>query len=582
MIESVCKSKKENKVFVVGLDGATVGLIEKWVKEGKLPNIANLMHEGAYGKLKSVPNLNSAPAWTSMMTGKNPGKHGIFYFYEKTYGSYDIRYINGGDRKSETLWSILSRSGKKVGVVNVPMTYPAEKLNGFMISGFDTPDINTPGATYPPTLCDEIKENIDGYLIHTGINALAAGSNFNKNFDEAISKGYSSINSRAELSMYLMNKYEWDFFMVVFCETDHIQHFAWKYMDTEYSEYDPEGAEKYGDIILKYYQKCDEAIGRLLSVVPEETTVIVHSDHGFGPAEKGTRYLNAFLEHIGLLQYKNNIKETPYNFATGKSYLLGKAYEFAVNHTSINTKRALLKLFPRLRDKVTAVRFFDSIDWSKTRVFGENTRMELWVNQKNRESHGVVSPGIEYDQLIKYLKKELHLWHDPQTGKKVVRSVFEKKEIYHGKYLYAAPDILIIFNNDLVVNGIALKNNEDGGIVDVVKLGQISSNSNVSGHHTDEGVFLMSGKNIKRNIKLDKIEITDIAPTILSLMGQSVPSGMDGRVIADAFEDQIETKIDESIDKDDDNNYLNGKTSGYSNEDAKVIMERLKGLGYIE
>lgn len=92
-------SDNNSKVAVIGLDGATVGLIGTWVKEGKLPNLAGLMRKGVYGRLESVPNMNSAPAWTSMMTGKNPGKHGIYYFYEKIFGTYDIRYLNGGDAR---------------------------------------------------------------------------------------------------------------------------------------------------------------------------------------------------------------------------------------------------------------------------------------------------------------------------------------------------------------------------------------------------------------------------------------------------------------------------------------------------
>ena len=208
--------------------------------------------------------------------------------------------------------------------------------------------------------------------------------------------------------------------------------------------------------------------------------------------------------------------------------------------------------------------------------------MELWVNLKNRELHGIVDPGMEYDELINYVKKELHRWHDPKTGKKVVDKIYEKTEIYHGKYLDTAPDILIIFNNNLIVNGIALKNNESDELLVVETPEQIESTNNISGVHIDNGYFLMSGNNIKHDIKLDKIEIIDIAPTILSLLGQAIPADMDGKVITDAFEEQIKIKIDDRTDKDKGYNSLQDTTGAYSDEDAEIIKDRLKGLGYIK
>ena len=570
-----------SKVAVIGLDGATIGLIDTWVKEGKLPNLTGLMRKGVYGRLESVPNMNSAPAWTSMMTGKNPGKHGIYYFYEKIFGTYDIRYLNGGDRKSETIWTILSRAGKKVGVINVPMTYPAEEVNGFMIAGVDAPGIDSPGAVYPAHLHNDLVNKINNYVIQPGMPGLVAANKL----DEALKRGFQAIDARLEASLYFMNKFEWDFFMVVFCEIDAAQHLFWKYMDADYAGYDHEGAKKYGDVIYKFYKKCDDALGKLLSALPPDTTVIIHSDHGAGPAEKGPCYLNSFLEHIGLLEFKKgNSYGLKGNFAGFKRCFFQKAFTLVQKHTSRQTKENLLKLFPKLRDKIETGRFFSNINWSKTRMFGESSRIELWVNQKGREKYGIVEPCDGYDQLINYVTRELYRWRDPQTGKKVVRKVLRKEEIYHGDYAHTAPDLLILFNNDLIVSGIALVDEESGKLIIAETPEGIEDHSGLSGVHTDNGFFVISGSNIKSGIKLEGVNIVDLAPTILSLMGQAIPADMDGKVFSNAavalgryeikpiFDDIKDEKIEKIV----------STESIYSDEDIKIIEERLRGLGYID
>src|SRR3972149_5948592 len=117
---------RKPRVLVIGIDAATMDLVRPWAEAGQLPAFARLFREGTQGLLRSVPNRNSAAAWTSMMTGKNPGKHGIFFFTEYQEGSFDYSYVNASYRDGVTLWRLLSDAGLQVGVINVPMTYPAE------------------------------------------------------------------------------------------------------------------------------------------------------------------------------------------------------------------------------------------------------------------------------------------------------------------------------------------------------------------------------------------------------------------------------------------------------------------------
>ena len=142
---------KTIKLLIIGLDAATLDLIHPWVMEGKLPTIARLMSAGTSGRLASIVPPITPPAWTSFMTGKNPGKHGIFDFLETETGAYSQRYLNAGSRRAKTIWRILNEAGYTVGTMNIPFTYPPEHLDGFQISGMGTPSESSP-FVYPPVL----------------------------------------------------------------------------------------------------------------------------------------------------------------------------------------------------------------------------------------------------------------------------------------------------------------------------------------------------------------------------------------------------------------------------------------------
>jgi len=151
------------KIMVMGIDGGTLDLVVPWSQSGELPNLKRLIDEGVCGKLRSTVIPSSASAWTSFMTGKNPGKHGIFSFFRLIPGTYKIGITSGKQRDGKTLWSILSDAGKKVGIINVPMTYPAESVNGFHLAGYPSPSYRDPYFSYPRGLGGEIQKVFGSY-----------------------------------------------------------------------------------------------------------------------------------------------------------------------------------------------------------------------------------------------------------------------------------------------------------------------------------------------------------------------------------------------------------------------------------
>ena len=321
------------RVVVLGFDGADFSLIQPWIDAGHLPGFAKIMNEGAWGELESVPNQRSAAAWTSFMTGKNSGKHGIFEFYDYLRDNYNIQFIKGQMRKGETLWHLAGRAGRKVGVINVPMTYPADEVNGFLIAGLDAPGVDSKGFTYPSGLYKEIIEAVGGYTIEPGLIGCIVGGDV----DLAEKKLYEEIDQKIATSRYLMKKYPWDLFVTVFRSTDAAHHAFWKFIDREHCDYKPEEARKYGHVILSAYQKLDRYLQELLETLDDDTMLILMSDHGCGPKHPGNNQINQWLEAQGYLKYLKK----PEQKGSGVISLLAKANRLVLERTPRKIKEIL-------------------------------------------------------------------------------------------------------------------------------------------------------------------------------------------------------------------------------------------------
>src|SRR5439155_2055035 len=126
------------KVCIIGWDGATFDLIGPWLDQGLLPNLARLRDQGSHGRLQSTLPPWSFQAWSSFLTGKNPGQHGIYDFFRTPPGTYDLEFVNAEHRRGgATFWDVLSSARRRVVSIAIPGTFPPDPVNGAMISGFD-------------------------------------------------------------------------------------------------------------------------------------------------------------------------------------------------------------------------------------------------------------------------------------------------------------------------------------------------------------------------------------------------------------------------------------------------------------
>ncbi len=563
------------KVFVIGLDGATLDLILPWVKEGRLPGFQKIIQQGVHGPLESTPNQRSASAWTSMMTGKNPGKHGIYEFYEYVPGTYDIRFLNCSDRKSESLWGILTRYGKKVVVINVPMTYPAEEVDGAFIAGLDAPGVKSRGFMHPPELYDELSGRFGEYIIEPGIT----GCIVNGRIDEAIELLHHELEQKLNITKYLMEKRQWDFFKVVFRSLDGVQHCFWKFIDPQHPEYTEEGNRKYGRVIYDVYKKVDLFIEDLLLKLGEDTTLMVVSDHGFGRKHQAMQQLNLWLASKGYL----TMRARNDNSSGITAKILAGLYRAVVGRTSRRLKERLVKLFPDIRNKVQSRLIFSGIDWQKTMAYSDTLFPNIMINLRGREPLGIVGRE-EYKGLIERLKSDLGNLRDSETGEPIVADVFVRDEIYNGQYVDRSPELLIRWREDIPIHGIKIDNyNEEKRESGSHPLIPGEDPRVISGDHHLQGVFFIKGRDVRENHVLKSARIIDIAPTVLYELGCPIPADMDGRLLRDAYINACLESNPPEIEKgsstrDD----KHGGLTGYSEEDSESIAARLRDLGYVE
>jgi predicted AlkP superfamily phosphohydrolase/phosphomutase len=501
----------QNRVFIIGLDGASPYLFS-WAKESKLKNFRKIMEKGVHGKLRSTIPPNTYPAWASFATGKNPGKHGAFGYTKLAKDPY-IRgriLLDIFDAFEENaFWKLIAQMGKKIGIYNLPMSYPPFKVKGFIIPSWIGAPPGRHKKTYPPNLRSKLEEIDEKYPIphfHVKMDDDEKIDYLNKNLTKEIAKN----------ELLLENYRDLDLFITYLNDTDKVQHFFWKYMDTLHPEHSKGGYEKYGEVILNYFRRIDEEFLSLF-LKERKSNIFIVSDHGFGRVHRRFN-TNIWLNKMGLL-YTKNKKSEPLLKKAGLTreflgQLLNKGHlQYLLYHAPKNLKKRI----------PSENSLEDQIDWNKTKAYsvtrgyGEGY---IYLNTKTSE----------YGKMIDYIIQELKKIKDPKTGNKVIEKVYRKKEIYNGKYSNNAPDIVFLTRHLEYIVSPSLAE------------GTIFSNGGKirSGSHRISGILMATGPELKEGFKIDGARITDIAPTVLHMFGVSIPKDMDGKVLTEIFDQNSE------------------------------------------
>jgi len=556
--------KREQRVVVLGLDGATFEVLLPMMERGELPNLSRVMREGVWGRLESTIPPFSVQAWVSMATGKNPGKHGVTDFWDPSAGKSQREFASSNSIQGETLWEILSRHGKRVGVINVPVTYPPLKVNGYMISGLLTPR-NKVDYTYPAELRTEILGAVGDYAADP-YDPLSPNKELLKEF-------LYWMRKREEANRYLLQRYPWDFFINVIQALDHLQHLFWHHLDLHHPYYNPREAKRYAPLITECYRLADVIVGERLKMLDGGTTLFVISDHGFGPAHKWF-HLNRFLAHLGLLVFQEQADSLFSSLLRRSGLTSQKVKEIVRRGDVFGFRRRVMGRGARIGfSKRVGGLLTWPIDWSRTKAYsGSPATQGIYINLQGREPGGIVGPGREYDEVRDFIISELSRLRDPDTGTPVIERAYHKEDIYSGPFLSQLPDV--VFSLD----GQPYLASDDASAGPVLE--RIPRN-HLGGRHKPDGVFLALGANIREGGTIERARIIDVAPTILYAMGLPIPKDMGGKVLLETFVPQYREA--QSIRYEDMRvTEREGESEAtYSEEEVAEIEERLKGLGYL-
>jgi predicted AlkP superfamily phosphohydrolase/phosphomutase len=531
------------KLIVVGLDAATFDVIDPLVEAGDLPNLAGLLDRGARGSLRSTTHPLTPLAWTTMVSGVNAGKHGIWDFSERDASGYGLRLVNGSHSRAPALWTRLAH--RRVGIVNVPFTWPAPDVNGFALAGIDAAE-REDGMTSPRELVHELHDRFGRLLLDHSFPVDAEGR-----LDLELVR--RACEQKVAIVDWLAERYDPELLFVVFMAADHVHHLAW-----------PDWEERGRDSsVAEAYRILDASLGELLGRAGDDTNVLVVSDHG-GGSLRGVVNLNAWLAERGYLAYSQNGGSNG-----GGAHRLFELRRKLPKEWRYSVKQRL----PWLRERAYRVRPPSVVDWSRTRAFAYGIFGNVVLNVAGRERAGIVEPGDEYEQLREELRERLLdlRWRD---GEPIVAAVHRREDLYAGPELDKIPDLVVEFREYAWLGKGNLRE-KTPALEDRIAI-RAHPDQLYAGGHRQEGIFVLAGPDARAGAELVGAGIADVAPTMMYLLGEAVPAAFEGRLLAEAIKPSLLDERPPEFDDDESTSIL------AEHESPREVEERLRDLGYLE
>ncbi|MCW5891936.1 MAG: alkaline phosphatase family protein [bacterium] len=548
-------------LLVIGLDGAGLDLVEPWAAEGRLPALRALLARGAFGPLRSTIPAATFPAWTSLLTGVNPGRHGVLDFLERVPGTYRMRFVNGSHRRVPALWNRLSAAGRRCAVLTVPATYPPEPIDGIMVSGWDTPLTTRIDASFvhPPAFHDEVRRLV-GTLPFADFQEVRTGAGWHA---RALASLLDGVDRRTRLAEALLARGDLDALVVVYGESDTVSHHFWRFHDAASPRH---AASPHGDAIRRVYAALDAAVGRLVAAAGPDAVVAVVSDHGSGGASDRVLHLNRRLAECGLLAFRT---------AGGGAARLAR--RLALRAIPTGLQGAILRRAPETAGRLEGMARLGQIAWPGTQAYSEELdyHPSVWINRADRDPEGVVAPA-DYERVRAQVVAALLDWRDA-AGAPVVARVWRREEIYDGPATERAPDLLLEPAWHRGYRPSCLRSAGPGPALRRLSPAEYGAgkDAGTSGTHRREGLFALAGPGVNGRGRLAAADVVDVLPTLLPLVGLPVPGGLDGRPIRAALAVAAREEADR----------VPAPASTplvFGPEETRILTERLAALGYLE
>jgi predicted AlkP superfamily phosphohydrolase/phosphomutase len=543
--------------IVFGLDGACFELIQPWLDAGHLPTLADLIEAGGSSRLESCVPATTPPAWTSMTTGVNPGKHGIFGFYRRNRGHYDIDPVSDRDVRARRLWDYTSDAEQTSLIVNVPVTHPARELDGALVPGYLAPEHP---ATYPEGVLE--RSDVD-YRVYADSEAADVPE------DQLCSEWLALTDARKDIALELMDEHDWDHLFLEFQKTDGAVH-----------KFDDETN------IRRIFERVDACMAEILEATDVEPNVFVVSDHGIGQPKKWSVALNTWLVEQGYAETTTGDGGDKPSWLTDAT---GETNEGSTSASPIGrvlsglsrvgvTKQRLERVLSamgiyetvaaRAPDGAGASLEEEVIDEAVSDAFYQGMGFSgvdvgVTINEERFYDAGTVSEA-DYEAVRTEVMDALRALEGPD-GTRPFTQVRPREAIYEGDATAFAPDIVLEQADDYVIGSSKPRGQtfipaEDGRI-----------------DHTRHGLLVAAGPDIESSWSLERTpSIMDVTPTLLALAGVPLDERFDGEPVVDLFAEvpAIERQAYGSIES--------GEAYAFSDDEEAALEERLGAMGYME
>lgn len=532
-----------HRTLLIGLDGATFSILDSLVEQGVMPFLKDLLASGTRAELASVIPPLTPPAWTSLMTGRSPGNHGIFDFMRfdsRADGRY-LRVMDSRDVACETVWSIASRHGLKATVLNFPLMYPPLPLPGYIVPGW-VPWRHLRLACYPSDIYDRLKAlpgfNARELAMDMTLEGKALeGCHREEDYEDLIKLHIRRERQWFNILRYLMREDPCPLTAVLFDGVDKLQHICWRFLDPELFPSSPAPWEvKVRNLCLEYFREIDQFLAEIVTMGGPEANTIIASDHGFG-ATVEVFHLNAWLHQHGYLAWAS----------------------------SADTERRHAET---LGLETMARRFYE-VDWDRTTAYCPTPSSNGIYLSRPKPGSGMTGQGYEdfRQQLIDSLLK----FTDPITGERVITRIWTREEAFAGQHMALAPDLTLSLR--------------DGGFVSILPSDTIlKPRDKPDGTHRPHGIFMAAGPGIRQGASVSPLSILDVTPTLLYTLGLPIPKDLEGRVPEEIFDpSQIQARPIVSGEPTRSPEEMPGRPTMTPDVDVETeVIKQLKALGYME
>lgn len=514
------------RVVVLGIDAASPLLLRKWAASGNLPTIGTMMERGLSGSVEGVKGYFIGSTWPSFYTGLNPAGHGFHRIIQLRDGTYDFfRPLDDPDDFGGIpFWRLASQAGRRVAVLDVPLSRPEPEINGVQIIEWGGHDVVFGFETTPPELAPEVMAMVGEYPVPTNCDHRRKTPD---EFEEFISGLESAIKKKTRLTLDLLAREQWDLFMQVFTESHCAGHQCWHIHDPDHPAHDPKLLDAVGDPLDRIYRALDRAVSEILEQVGDAVVLLV-SAHGMTYYRGAGFLLPEILHRLGV----TNRPQAPTSAGLGGRLKKAVKPIWSVLPTSVKTAVRRPRAgavaggrMPRLLADVAGSKCFP--------VANGHPVGGIRLNLVGREPQGVLRPGEEADAFCEELTQELRAIVDERTGQPLVADVYRTDTLYQGPRLGALPDLLVEWN-DRVPTGTRAHAEGRGATIRATSasIGTVEgANSYMrTGDHTPTGWFVFMGADTEQGERNEPVSVMDFYPSLCRLLDLPDPH-VDGTAI---------------------------------------------------